>query len=78
MSHIVDIFPNISYPTISHSKFLTRSVLHSILNSLLAPTTASESQASDCDIKISLDMLWIGVTDSDIKISLDMLWIGVK
>ena len=30
-------------------------------NSLLAPATACESQATACDIEISLDMLWIHV-----------------
>ena len=32
-----------------------------IFNSLLAPATACESQATACDIEITLDMLWIGV-----------------
>ena len=30
-------------------------------NSLLAHATACESQATACDIEITLDMLWIGV-----------------
>ena len=33
--------------------------MHSIINSLLTFATACESQATACDIKISLDMLWI-------------------
>ena len=43
------------------SKYLTRALLRPILNSLLAPATACESQATACDIEISLDMLWISV-----------------
>ena len=54
-------FLNISGPTVWYSKYLTRALLHPIFSSLLAPATACESQATACDIKITLDMVWIGV-----------------
>ena len=55
------IVHDIQGPTIYHSKYLTRALLHPIFNSSLAPDTACESQATARDIEISLDMLWIGV-----------------
>ena len=45
-----------------HSKYLNRALLHPIFNSSLDPATAYVSQATACDIEISLDMLWIGVS----------------
>ena len=35
-------------------------LLQPIFNSLLASATAYESQATACDIEITLDLLWIG------------------
>ena len=53
---------SIIYPVrLFSTAVLTRSLLHPIFNSLLVPATACESQATACDIEISLDMLWIGV-----------------
>ena len=43
-------------------QILTRTLLHPIFNSSLAPATACESQATAYDIKINFDMLWIDVS----------------
>ena len=45
----------------SKNKYLTVALLHPIFNSLLAPATACELQATACEIEITPDMLWIGV-----------------
>ena len=42
-------------------QIFNQSPLQPIFNSLLAPATACESQATACDIEIFLGMLWIGV-----------------
>ena len=49
VNYIVEIFHNISGPTVWCSKLLTRALLHPIFNSLLTPDTACESQATACD-----------------------------
>ena len=61
INHIVKIVHAIKGPTIQYSKYLTTALLHHIFNSLQAPATACESQATACDIEINIDMLWIGV-----------------
>ena len=58
INHIVEIFHNISGPTVKYCKFVTRA-LRPIFSSLLA--SACESQTTICDIQISLDIPWIGV-----------------
>ena len=48
--------------------------LQPIVNSLLAPATACESQATACDIEITLDMLWSGVNCIFKKNIFSMYW----
>ena len=47
---------------------------HPIFNSLLAPATACESQATAYDIEISLDMLWIDVNSICKENIFSMYW----
>ena len=62
INHIEEIFHNVSGPTVHYYTFLTRALLHPIFNSLLTPATSCEPQAKACDIEISQEMLWVGVS----------------